>query len=158
MYEVACEPQMNCNVDQLSFKAYLTRWMAATTKVAPWTGEQIYPYLSASAEAAAKSCSGGDTGYVCGTQWQLGEWDGTYGVGQQMCALEIIQSNLITKVSGPVGNDTGGISVGDPSAGSGGDASIAPPPGSTGQITTGDKAGAGILTALIIVAILGGSW
>lgn len=32
MYEVACEPGNTCNIDQQSFKAYLARWMAATTR------------------------------------------------------------------------------------------------------------------------------
>lgn len=155
MYEVACEPQMNCNTDQLSFKAYLARWMAATTKVAPWTYDQIKPYLAASATGAADTCTGGSDGVTCGTQWYIGHWDGTYGVGQQMSALEVMQSNLIDKVQGPVGNKTGGISVGDPSAGTGGDTNPGAP---TGRITTGDKAGAGILTALVIVGILGGAW
>ncbi|GAB7363225.1 hypothetical protein MBLNU230_g3507t1 [Neophaeotheca triangularis] len=162
MYEVACEPQMNCNVDQLSFKAYFSRWLAATTKVAPWTHDLIMPLLQASAEAAATSCTGGANGNQCGTQWHVGEWDRTYGVGQQMCALEVIQSNLIDTVDGPVGNNnktgnTGGISEGDPTAGTGSEG-IAPPPGSTNEISSGDKAGAGILTALIIITILGGAW
>lgn len=57
MYEVACEPSHNCNIDQQTFKAYLSRWMAASTKVAPWTADTIMPLLAASAQAAAKSVS-----------------------------------------------------------------------------------------------------
>ena len=155
MYEVACEPIGNCNTDQLSFKAYLARWMAGTTKVAPWTHDQILPYLAASASAAAESCSGGEDGVTCGTQWYIGHWDNSWGVGQQMSALEVIQSNLIDAVQGPVGNKTGGTSVGNPSAGTGGDTNPGAP---TGAISTGDKAGAGIVTAIIIVGILGGAW
>jgi mannan endo-1,6-alpha-mannosidase len=99
MFEVACEPNNNCNIDQLSFKAYLSRWMAASTKVAPWLYDEIKPYLMASAAAAALSCSGGDDGTTCGTKWwNNGVWDGAYGVGQQMSALEVIQSNLIDRV------------------------------------------------------------
>jgi len=115
MYEVACEPGGNCNIDQLSFKAYLSRWMAASTKVAPWLYDQMQPFLAASAMAAAQSCVGGDTGTMCGTKWYTGGWDGSFGVGQQMSALEVIQSNLITQVQGPVTNNTGGTSKGDPS-------------------------------------------
>lgn len=155
MYEVACEPNNNCDTDQQSFKAYLSRWMAATTKVAPWTSDQLMPYLQASASAAAQSCSGGADGVTCGTKWYVAGWDNTYGVGQQMNALEVIQSNLIQQVQGPLSNKTGGTSQGNPSAGTGGDMSPGAP---TGQITTGDKAGAGILTALILVLILGGAW
>jgi mannan endo-1,6-alpha-mannosidase len=155
MYEVACEPSMNCDVDQQSFKAYLSRWMAASTKVAPFVGDLVSELLTTSASAAAKSCSGGDDGVTCGTKWTTGAWDNTWGVGQQMNALEVIQGLLIDSVPGPVSNNTGGISVGDPSAGTGGDSSPGAP---TSQITTGDRAGAGIITAIILVGLLGGAW
>lgn len=154
-FEVACEPNNNCDVDQLSFKAYLSRWMAATTKVAPWTADQILPLLASSAQAAAQSCSGGNTGNVCGTKWTQAGWDGTYGVGQQMSALEVIQSNLIKKVSGPVSNSTGGTSKGNPAAGGG---TSPPAVKAPNAITTKDKAGAGILTAVVLIALLGGGW
>lgn len=154
-YEVACEPNGLCNVDQLSFKAYLSRWMAATTKVAPWTADQVLPLLASSAQAAAQSCSGGNDGVTCGTKWTQTGWDGAYGVGQQMSALEVIQSNLIQKVSGPVGNKTGGISKGNPSAGSGSSSHVDNAPGAIG---TKDKAGAGVLTAVVIVMLLGGGY
>ena len=152
MYESACEPRGNCNIDQRSFKAYLARWMAATTKVAPWTHDQIIPLLQSSASAAATSCSGGDDGTTCGMRWTTGNWDGSTGVGEQMCALEVIQSGLIDSVPGPVANGTGGISSGDPSAGTGGDNIFYSP------ITTGDRAGAGILTLLVLLGIIGGTW
>lgn len=156
MYEVACEPGGTCNIDQLSFKAYLARWMAATTKVAPWTSDQIMPFLAASATAAAANCNGGETGTMCSVKWNVQGFNGATGVGEQMNALEIIQSNLITQVQGPVGNDTGAISIGDPAAGLGGDSG--PATGDLDAITTGDKAGAGILTALVVVSLLGGAW
>lgn len=155
MFEVACEPSGNCNTDQQSFKAYLSRWMAASTKVAPWTHDIIMPLIGASAQAAARQCDGGSDGVTCGTKWTASTWDGTYGVGQQMNALEVIQSNLIDQVRGPVGNKTGGISIGDPAAGSGGDSN---PLGPQAPITTGDRAGAGILTALVLTALVGGAW
>jgi mannan endo-1,6-alpha-mannosidase len=152
MTESACEPRRNCNVDQRSFKAYLGRWMAATTKVAPWTHDDIMPLLQTSAQAAADTCTGGDNGQMCGMRWWQGAYDGSTGVGEQMSALEVIQSNLIDSVPGPVSQGSGGISKGDPSAGTGGD-------GPTYErITTGDRAGAGILTALMVVIILGGTW
>jgi mannan endo-1,6-alpha-mannosidase len=154
-YEVACEPNDLCNVDQLSFKAYLSRWMAATTKVAPWTADQILPLLASSAQAAAQSCSGGTDGNMCGTKWTQAGWDGTYGVGQQMSALEVIQSNLIKKVAGPVSNSTGGTSQGNPSAGTGTSTHVDNAPGVIG---TKDKAGAGVLTAVVLAMLLGGGY
>lgn len=154
MYEVACEPRGNCDTDQLSFKAYLSRWMAATTKVAGFTAETIMPWIQSSAQAAAQACTGGDDGNQCGTQWTTGSFDGAMGVGQQMSALEVIQSNLIANVPGPVSQGNGGTSKGDPSAGTTGDTTGVP----LEQITTGDRAGAGILTALVLVILLGGTW
>jgi mannan endo-1,6-alpha-mannosidase len=158
MFE-ACEPSGKCDVDQRSFKAYLARWMAATTKMAPYTAETIMPLLQASAVAAAKQCTG-TAGLInnaaCGIQWTTGVWDGSTGVGQQMCALEVFQSLLIPQAPGPVTAKTGGKSKGDPSAGTGGD--VAPTGIQVGTITTGDKVGAGFLTTLVLVGVLGGAW
>ncbi len=127
--------------------------MAATTKVAPFTHDQIMPLLATSAQAAALSCSGGAAGTTCGMRWTTGSWDGQTGVGEQMSALEVMQSNLIDTVSGPVSQGGGGISKGDVSAGTG-----ATVQGPVERITTADKAGAGILTALVLVGVLGGTW
>jgi mannan endo-1,6-alpha-mannosidase len=121
MFEVACEPQANCNNDQKSFKAYLSRWMAQTIKVAPWTRPTLYPLLQSSAQAAAKACSGGNAGTTCGMKWTTGTYDGDYGPGQQMSALEVIQANLLDAVAGPVSNLTGGTSTGNNLAGTGGE-------------------------------------
>ncbi|KAI4125427.1 MAG: hypothetical protein LQ347_005385 [Umbilicaria vellea] len=157
MYEVACEGNGKCDVDQLSFKAYLARWMAATTKMAAFTTAFVMPKLQASALAAAQQCSGGKDGLTCGLKWtNLGVYDGTFGVGQQMSALEVVASNLIAKVEPPVTTVTGGTSKGDPSAGTG--AKTGPTGMAKNQITTGDKAGAGLLTALVLLGVVGGVW
>jgi mannan endo-1,6-alpha-mannosidase len=136
-----------------SEKAFLTRWLAATTKVAPYTYPLIIPKLRTSAAAAALQCSGGANKRLCGLSWyKKGNWDGTKGVGQQMAALEVVQSNLITQVAAPFTNKTGGTSVGDPGAGTQSPLNpadyVVPP-------TTADRAGAGALTALVILALLG---
>jgi len=72
-----------------------------------------------------------------------------------MSALEVIQSTLVDYVPGPVSNFTGGTSTGNNLAGTGGDKNPLAPPA---PITTGDRAGAGILTALVIVSVLGCAW
>lgn len=72
-----------------------------------------------------------------------------------MSALEVIQSNLIQKVSGPVGNKTGGTSQGDPSAGSGTSTDTVRAPNA---VTMKDKAGAGVLTAVVLIMLLGGGY
>jgi mannan endo-1,6-alpha-mannosidase len=156
MYEVACEAGGKCNVDQRSFKAYLARWMAATTKMAPFTADIIIPKLKASAQAAAAQCIGAP-GNTCGIRWTQGPtWDGSTGVGEQMSALEVIQSNLITNVSSPVTAKLGGTSKGDPSAGSSGDNPVVD--FVLEPVTTGDRVGAGFLTLLILVGVIGGAW
>lgn len=155
MQEVACESNGKCDVDQRSFKAYLSRWMAATTKMAPFTYNDAMAKLAPSAQAAALQCSGGDNGRTCGLKWTDGAtWDGSYGVGQEMAALEVIQSNLITQVSGPVTNSTGGTSKGDPNAGSKSAGQYV----TQGTATTGDKVGAGFLTTIVLVLLIGSLW
>lgn len=155
MFEVACEQNGKCNVDQRSFKAYLSRWMGYTMKVAPWTIEFLLPKLQASASAAAKQCNAGENQTTCGLKWtNNGVNDGSFGVGEQMAAMEVMQNLLIDEVPGPVSENNGGQSKSNPSAG--GDAETEPITFNT--ITTGDKAGAGILTTLALVGILGGAW
>lgn len=154
LYERACEPVNTCMVDQRSFKGYLARWMAAATQMAPFTFDQIMPKLQASAEAAAKTCTGGDQGTTCGLKWTMEKWDGSADFGQEMAALEVIQANLITRVAPPVSNGHGGTSKGNPSAG--GDPQPPMPEALSFPITTADRAGAGILTVLVMVSI-GGS-
>ena len=160
MSEVACEfptPQ-TCNYDQPSFKAYLSRWMAVTTQLAPWTAPVIMPRLQASAIAAAAQCIG-QAGDTCGRRWYQSVWDGFFGVGEQMSALAVFQANLISKVKAPVTANRGGTSKGDPSAGGSGDSNNLPvDPVLSRQISTGDRAGAAILTAVSLVLIIGATW
>ncbi len=159
MFEVACETVNLCDLDQQSFKAYLSRWMAATTKWAPWTASKILPLLQASSVAAASQCTGGDNGRMCGLRWtDNGKWDGTTGVGQQMAAMEVTLANIINDVVSPVTNGTGGTSQGDPTAG-GSDIGRTDPYTADEfmrPITTGDRVGAGILTALFTASLVAG--
>lgn len=137
-----------------SFKAYLTRWLAATTFVAPFTRDLIMPKLQASAKAAAAQCSGGANGRTCGLSWSKAPaWDGTYGVGQQMAAMSAIFVNLLPlqDVGAPLTNNTGGTSVGNPNAGS---HSVANPETPT-PVTEADRVGAGILTTAVLVGATG---
>ena len=77
-----------------------------------------------------------------------------------MSALSIIQSNLITKVAPPVTANKGGTSQGNPSAGSSGSegGSVVTNPVLSKNIGGADKAGAGILTALTLILMLGITW
>jgi len=149
-----CELHEVCNPDQKSFKAYLSRWMAASTKMAPFTYNTSYPLLLSSATAAAEQCAGGENGTLCGIKWWLnGTWDGSDGPGQQMCALETIQSVLIRHVDAPVTADGGGTSQGNPDAGF--NQSAVPPGLRHTPATEGEKIGAWFLTAVMIIAVVG---
>ncbi|KAI9643572.1 hypothetical protein NHQ30_008192 [Ciborinia camelliae] len=156
MFEVACETTtIGCDTDEQTFKAYLSRWMAATTKVAPFTEPTIMTYINTSAAAAALQCSGGASGRVCGEHWTANStYDGKYGVGEQMSALSVIQATLVGSAADLVTNNTGGTSVGNAAGGSGSsqksDGTVETP------VTSTDRAGAGVLTALVVAGVLGG--
>jgi mannan endo-1,6-alpha-mannosidase len=111
-------------------------------------------YLRPSAAAAAAQCDGGTDGVTCGQHWTAGStWDGLYGVGEQMSALSVVQSMLIDQAPTLVTNTTGGTSAGNSAAGSGSDG------GSIEMVTpatSADRAGAGILTAVMVCGVLGG--
>lgn len=157
MSEVACESVHLCDNDQLSFKAYLARWMAAATKWAPWIYDTVKPMLDSSAVAAARQCTGGTNGRMCGLIWANddGQWDGTTGVGQQMAAMEVVLATMIKNLTSPVTNSTGGTSVGNPSAGAkdidGGVASSS----DLKPIAAVDTAWGWILTVMSLVALFG---
>lgn len=155
MIEVACESVTLCDVDQQSFKAYLSRWMAATTKWAPWTFNRIKRLLQNSAQAAVKQCTGGANGRMCGMKWanNSGLWDGTTGVGQQMAVMEVVLANMIHEAKPPVTNLTGGTSVGNPSAG-GEDSGRIDSMHHFGPIKTGDRAGAAFATFVALSSLL----
>jgi mannan endo-1,6-alpha-mannosidase len=155
MIEVACENNGKCNFDQRSFKAYLARWMGYTALIAPWTRAQIDPLLQASAAAAAKQCIAGANQTSCGLRWvDNGKNDGSLGVGEQMAALEVVQALLYPTASGPATQKAGGISVSNPDAG----ANVPSTPVVLNPVTAGDKAGASILTILVLVSIVVGAW
>ena len=99
MSEFQCEPSSNCNNDQSSFKAYLSRWMAVTALLVPSTRGQIMAKLQTSAVGAAGQCVGGDNGRMCGRRWYSADWDGSSGVGQQVRVLEYDVRRLLINLS-----------------------------------------------------------
>lgn len=148
MYEWACELDDLCDTDELSFKAYLARWMAEATHLAPFIYDTVMGYLRPSAQAAAAQCVGGASGTFCGFQWTTGKYDGTTGLGQEMDALEVIMGTLAQQVKGPVSNKTGGTSQSNPAAGTGSDQSKNPY--TLAPVTTGDKVGAAVATTAVL--------
>jgi mannan endo-1,6-alpha-mannosidase len=153
MVEINCEEKKVCNFDQTSFKAYTARWLAVTTQLAPFTAATIMPKLRASAEGAARQCSGGDGGAWCGQNWNSATWDGFKGVGEQMSALSTIAAMLIEKAPKPVTAKSGGTSEGDANAGMGG-----PTPVRLSKITNADRVGAALLTFLTTGGIMSAAW
>lgn len=152
-WEVPCEQKggkSTCTPDMLSFKGYIHRWLAVTTQVAPYTKDKILPVLRKSTEAAVKQCTGGATQRQCGFYWSLGQFvdpgaDKTTGAGEQMNVLAAVSSLLIGNAAPPVTNATGGTSRGNPNAGGKDNGERPPKP-----ITTADRAGAGIITFLLL--------
>jgi len=159
MKEQACEDINTCDTDQLSFKAYFSQWLAATSVLAPFTASAIYSYLSATSVAAASTCTGGTTGTHCGFKWTAaGVNDGSFGIGQQMSALAAVTSAMVVVpgavVFTPVTNSTGGTSVGDPTAGIADSSDVQAV--MTTPATSKDKVAAGFLTFAVMGGILGG--
>ena len=101
MTEPACEPFDDCNDDQLSFKAYLSRWMAKSAVVYPAILPTVQKYLTATAQGVAKACTGGASGEACGQKWYTGGYDGRTGYDQQLTALETVQSLLLLNGAAP---------------------------------------------------------
>ncbi|KAF2759966.1 mannan endo-1,6-alpha-mannosidase [Pseudovirgaria hyperparasitica] len=155
LYEPACETVQRCNLDQRSFKAYISRWLGSTMQLAPHTIPALLPILRTSAVAAAKVCAGGSSGTDCGYSWISpgGQYDGLTGVGEQMAALEAVQNVLSVKAAGPVGAGSGGTSVGDPNAGS--EVAVDPFAGKT--VGVADKVGAAVLTLFVVGGMVGGA-
>lgn len=157
MYERACQGSGTCDNDQRSFKSIFSRCLGQTSVLAPSTAETIDPLIQTSAKAAARSCSGGTDGHTCGLNWFDSGWDGMYGLGEQMSALEVIQNLLVHDRPAPYTNDTGGTSEGDASAGTSSSTSAQLASDDTLNITGKDKAGSGIITAVVLAALIGGS-
>jgi len=145
-YEPQCETSKTCTTDMKSFKGYLHRWYAYTSKVAPFTAPRIRPVLEKSAQAAVKVCTGGDNGRQCGFSWASGSFDDNTGAGQEMNVLGATSALLIGEAKDPYTKATGGTSKGDPNAGADSDDLTK----SFGPLTGGDRAGAGILTAVVL--------
>ncbi|KAF4452231.1 hypothetical protein F53441_4891 [Fusarium austroafricanum] len=155
MTEVACEPVKLCNLDQKSFKAYLSRWLAVTTQWAPHTRDTIMPLLRASAVAATDKCTGGDNNRMCSLYWTKDKFEGEVTIGQQMAALEVTLACMIQDRPAPLTRDTGGTSKANPGGGAE-DVGRTTPDLDYKPLPAGDKAGAAILTILIITGLLAG--
>lgn len=152
-----CEASRTCNIDQRTFKGYLIRWIHATSTVVPSLRKRALEIIRPSAAGAARACTGqpgdgwrGIANTACGAEWTSGTFDQFWGVGEQMNAMSAVMYLLADESRAPVTNTTGGTSGGDTNAGK------EPHPWELGPITTGDRAGAGILATLMCAGLVGG--
>ncbi|KAK9465576.1 glycosyl hydrolase family 76-domain-containing protein [Lipomyces arxii] len=148
LFEAACEQSNTCDTDQKSFKAYMGRFLGLTAVLAPFTADTIQTHLTQTAAGVAQSCTGGSDGVTCGTSWIVDGWDNSWGLGQQMSALEVTQNLLVHTVPAPYTAANGGSSPGN-SSGRTSRSSVT---------TTADRAGAGIVTSVILLMMLGATW
>jgi mannan endo-1,6-alpha-mannosidase len=150
--EVTCEPAENCNNNEILFKGLVSSWLSFTALLVPSTFDTILPKLQTSAKAAALSCTGHDNS-TCGVRWYKSEYDGWIGMEEEISATNIFVANMINFAStAPVTSTTGGNSTSNPTAGEN-DTSSGTETYST--ISTGDRAGAGILTAIFVAGWVG---
>lgn len=88
-------------------------------------------------------------------KWTTDAYDGSTGVGQEMNAMQIIGVNLIEDTKSPVSESTGGTAANgsDLATSSTSDTTVTFAP-----VTTKDRAGAGIITAMAVISMIGGAW
>jgi mannan endo-1,6-alpha-mannosidase len=148
--ERSCEAH-TCNIDQRTFKGFLHRWMAATGQLVPALQPSIQATLKQSVASAVKTCTGGPQGNLCSFHWAQETHNSSWtGPIEQMSVLGALLSLMVPQTSVPVTNTTGGTSVGNPDAGS-----DSRPPTYIAPASTGDRAGGGILTAMVVIAGVG---
>lgn len=148
--EVTCEPREICNRNEVLFKGLVSSWLSFTALLVPSTYNTILPKLQTSATAAAASCTGYNNN-TCGVRWYQSKWDGWIGMEEEISAADVFVSIMLPfinhPIKAPVTAATGGNSTGNPTAGLGGQN----PMNHLAAITTGDRAGAGILTAILVI-------
>lgn len=146
-----------CDRNQKTFKTYFTSWIGFMSLIVPTNvTAEVMGKFKASAVAAGQQCSGGSDGKHCGIRWTMkSEWDGTMGLEQQMSVLGVLNAVMVPfTADGPYNADNGGKSKSDPHGGSNPEGSTGPAP-----ITSGDRVGAGILTAVFVLVWVGAiSW
>ncbi|KKK15427.1 hypothetical protein AOCH_001148 [Aspergillus ochraceoroseus] len=119
-----CEPDESCNDNEILFRGLTTGWLGFTALLVPSTGM---------------------SNNTCGVRWYQSKWDGEVGMEEQIIATDVLSSVLIMEdgAEAPVTATTGGNSTSDPSSGTKDKSETKT---TLRTITTGDKAGAAILT------------
>ncbi|EKV06618.1 Glycosyl hydrolase, putative [Penicillium digitatum PHI26] len=150
--EYYCEPAENCNNNEVLFKGLTSTWLAFTALLVPSNFDRIIAKLQTSGKAAAASCTGHSNG-TCGVQWYKSTWDGWMGMEEQISATKVFTANLINfNNTAPVTSKTGGNSTSNPKAG---ESDTTASSKMTIAVTTADKVGAGIVTAVFVAGWIG---
>ena len=151
MSDYYCETQEMCNNNEVLFKGLVHSWLANTALLIPSLFDEILAKLQSSAIGASKSCTGYGNN-TCGVRWALEKWDNQIGMEKEISASNAFSVLMLkwmngTNSSSPVTSTTGGNSTSNVNAsiGADDDDGIDYKP-----ITTADKVGAGILTALFV--------
>ncbi|KAK0666817.1 glycosyl hydrolase family 76-domain-containing protein [Cercophora samala] len=129
-YEIPCEGRDGaCTPDMLFFKGMVTRYLASTVQLAPFTKDAISKVLKTNAEAAVKTCTGGDNNRQCSFSWAKGKFENETDIPSQLNTLsaltvllqdEVSQKGVATNVtSNPSGGSDGGNGNGDGNSGQG---------------------------------------
>ncbi|ODQ44977.1 hypothetical protein PICMEDRAFT_35443 [Pichia membranifaciens NRRL Y-2026] len=157
MYEATCMPVHTCKTDQRSFRAYLARFLQLTAILVPETQDTINERMETSAKAVALSCVGGYDQHTCGMNWSYSGgnnatygWDGYYGLGEEMSALEVVQALAAKYRPGPYTSRDGGSSTGDVLFGN----ETYKIQAKLLDLDKGDTAGASIITVVIGISII----
>ncbi|KAJ5113012.1 Mannan endo-1-6-alpha-mannosidase DCW1 [Penicillium angulare] len=154
--DYVCEPTAQCNNNEVLFKGLVVTWLAETALLIPSLYDEILAKLQSTAAGAAKSCTGNNNN-TCGVAWYKQEWDGLQGMEEQISASSAFSVLMLKWMNGtdgaaPVTSTTGGNSTGNVHAGEDDSTSSST---NASPITTGDKAGAGILTAVLVSGMVG---
>lgn len=160
MYEQQCQAAKTCNNDQRAFKSLFSMMLEYAYLLVPSLKDEIYTKLTDSAVAAAGSCDGGFDGHTCGMNWFNATNDGYYGLGEQLCALGVIQSLLgqdrpdLYKLSTDEYMAQGDANAGTATSSSSNEEALLE---NNISVTSGDKVGAAFVTAIVLSVLIAGS-
>lgn len=124
------------------------------TTIVPDTLQLVMPRLQTSATAAAKTCTGGTDGTQCGINWYSQTFDYP-GLEQELAVLGALNAAMLNfDGRPPFTADNGGKSISNPAAGTNTTDTVP----RLDNLTTGDRAGAGILTVIFVIGWSTGLW
>ncbi|KAJ6164764.1 hypothetical protein N7470_003436 [Penicillium chermesinum] len=148
-----CEATDQCDEDANDplFKGLTISWLMDVALVVPTLKPKILPKIQITASLAGPACTG-HGGIACGGHL-YGQYDGQASMENQITAVQVFSAAMLPYLkadAAPANVDTGGNSSSDAKPG-GGDTDASLPVYK--NITTGDRAGAGILTVLFITGL-----